>query len=160
MSGSAPELATRTPCLLSYNAAVAPAVSTLMAPAFLRVHNIVRDNVARETELMTDEARHYDNVGERFASHGTVKHSDDEYVRYEGDKVITTNTVEGFYSIFKRGMKGIYQHCSEKHLHRYLAEFDFRYSNRIRLGVDDLERTELALKGVVGKRLTYRTPHH
>ena len=63
----------------------------------------------------------------------------DEYVRREGDKVITTNTVEGYYSIFKRGMKGVYQHCSEKHLHRYLAEFDFRYSNRVALGVDDSE---------------------
>ena len=71
-----------------------------------------------------------------------------------------TNTVEGYYSIFKRGMKGIYQHCSEKHLHRYLAEFDFRYSNRIRLGVDDVQRTERALKGIVGKRLTYRTAGH
>jgi hypothetical protein len=74
--------------------------------------------------------------------------------------VITTNTVEGYYSIFKRGMKGVYQHCKEKHLHRYLAEFDFRYSNRIALGVDDVQRTERALRGVVGKRLTYRTPHH
>ena len=109
---------------------------------------------------MTDEARHYQNVGEQFASHETVKHSDDEYVRYEGDRVVTTNTVEGYYSIFKRGMKGIYQHCSEKHLHRYLAEFDFRYSNRVRLGVDDVQRTERALKGVVGKRLTYQTTRH
>src|SRR5207244_3145490 len=71
--------------------------------------------------------------------------------------VIHTNTVEGYYSIFKRGMKGVYQHCKEKHLHRYLAEFDFRYSNRIRLGVDDVQRTERAIKGIVGKRLKYRT---
>ena len=71
---------------------------------------------------------------------------------------MTTNTVEGYFSVFKRGMKGIYQHCSEKHLHRYLAEFDFRYSHRVRLGVDDVERTRRALKGIVGKRLTYRTP--
>jgi hypothetical protein len=70
--------------------------------------------------------------------------------------VIHTNTVEGYYSIFKRGMKGVYQHCSEKHLHRYLAEFDFRYSQRIALGVDDTERTRRALCGIVGKRLTYR----
>jgi transposase-like protein len=125
-----------------------------------QVHNIVRDNVARETGLMTDEARHYENVGERFASHETVKHSADEYVRYDGDRVVSTNTVEGYYSIFKRGMKGVYQHCSEKHLHRYLAEFDFRYSNRVRLGVGDMERTERALKGIVGKRLTYRTPRY
>jgi len=121
-----------------------------------QVHSIVRKNVARETALMTDEARHYDDIGRAFASHETVKHSDDEYVR--GD--VHTNTVEGYYSIFKRGMKGIYQHCSEKHLHRYLAEFDFRYSNRVRLGVDDVERTARAVKGIVGKRLTYRTPHH
>jgi transposase-like protein len=125
-----------------------------------QVHNIVRDNIKRETGLMTDEARHYQNVGEQFASHETVKHSDDEYVRYEGDRVITTNTVEGYYSIFKRGMKGVYQHCAEKHLHRYLAEFDFRYSNRVRLGVNDMQRTERALKGVVGKRLTYQTTRH
>ena len=125
-----------------------------------QVHNIVRDNVARETALMTDEARHYKNVGEQFASHETVKHRDDEYARYEDGRLIGINTVEGYYSIFKRGMKGVYQHCSEKHLHRYLAEFDFRYSNRVRLGVDDVQRTERALKGVVGKRLTYQTTCH
>ena len=89
-----------------------------------------------------------------------MDHTHDEYVRREGDKLITTNTVEGFYSIFKRGMKGVYQHCSEKHLHRYLAEFDFRYSNRVRLGVDDVERADRTLKGIVGKRLTYRPPHN
>ena len=71
--------------------------------------------------------------------------------------MITTNTVEGYFSIFKRGMKGVYQHCKEKHLHRYLSEFDFRYSNRIALGVDDVARAERALKGIVGKRLKYRT---
>ena len=69
---------------------------------------------------------------------------------------VTTNTVEGFFSIFKRGMRGIYQHCSDQHLHRYLAEFDFRYSNRIALGMDDHARTDTALRGIVGKRLTYR----
>jgi len=116
---------------------------------------IVRANVARETALMTDEGRQYLEVGAEFASHETVNHSQEEYVRGRAH----TNTVEGYYSIFKRGMKGIYQHCKEKHLHRYLAEFDFRYSNRIRLGVDDVERTERALKGIVGKRLTYRPPH-
>jgi len=68
-----------------------------------------------------------------------------------------SNTVEGFYSVFKRGMKGIYQHCSEKHLHRYVTEFDFRYSNRVKLGVNDSARTDRVIKGVVGKRLTYRT---
>jgi hypothetical protein len=113
---------------------------------------IVRANIAKETALMTDEATQYKEVGTEFASHDSVNHSKEEYVR----GLAHTNTVEGYYSIFKRGMKGIYQHCSEKHLHRYLAEFDFRYSNRVRLGVDDVERTELAIKGIVGKRLTYR----
>src|SRR2546423_1647264 len=89
----------------------------------------------------------------------TRRHSAEEYVRYEGDRTVHTNTVEGYYSIFKRGMTGIYQHCSEKHLHRYLAEFDFRYSNRIRLGIDDTVRTAKALKGAAGKRLSYRNPH-
>jgi len=113
---------------------------------------IVRANVRRESDLMTDEARHYQAIGKEYASHGTVEHSKEEYVRDE----VHTNTVEGFYSIFKRGMKGIYQHCSEKHLHRYLCEFDFRYSNRVRLGVDDQARARKALRGIVGKRLTYR----
>lgn len=93
-------------------------------------------------------------LGGRYFSHDTVNHSANEYAR--GD--ITTNTVEGYYSIFKRGMKGVYQHCAEKHLHRYLAEFDFRYNTRVALGVDDTARTERALKGIVGKRLTYRQP--
>jgi hypothetical protein len=117
---------------------------------------IVRANIAKETALMTDEARQYLEVGGEFSSHESVNHSQEEYVRGH----VHTNTVEGFYSIFKRGMKGIYQHCSEKHLHRYLSEFDFRYSNRIRLGVDDVQRTERAIKGIVGKRLTYRTTNH
>ncbi len=114
---------------------------------------IVRANIAKETALMTDEGRQYLEVGAEFASHETVNHSQEEYVRGH----VHTNTVEGYYSVFKRGMKGVYQHCKEKHLHRYLVEFDFRYSNRVRLGVDDVERTERALKGIVGKRLTYRT---
>jgi transposase-like protein len=118
---------------------------------------IVRANVRRESDLMTDEARHYVAVGKEYASHGTVEHSQDEYVRPGG---IHTNTVEGYYSVFKRGMKGIYQHCAEKHLHRYLSEFDFRYSNRVRLGIDDVQRTELALKGIVGKRLKYASTDH
>lgn len=85
-----------------------------------------------------------------------VKHKEDEYVRGDAH----TNTAEGFFSIFKRGMTGVYQHCNKRHLRRYLAEFDFRYSNRVKLGVDDIARTERALKGIVGKRLTYRMPHH
>ncbi|MBZ9748208.1 IS1595 family transposase [Mesorhizobium sp. CO1-1-7] len=119
---------------------------------------IVRANIAKESALMTDEAGMYRRVGQEFASHDVVTHSKDEYVRYEGAKTIHTNTVEGFYSIFKRGMKGVYQHCGEQHLHRYLAEFDFRYSNRIAMGVDDGTRAFIALKGAAGKRLTYRRP--
>lgn len=118
---------------------------------------IILANLARESAVMTDQAKWYPEIGREFVSHDAVNHSEDEYVRREGDKLVTTNTVEGFYSIFKRGMKGIYQHCKEKHLHRYLSEFDFRYSNRIALGIDDIARAERALQGVVGKRLTYQT---
>jgi transposase-like protein len=117
---------------------------------------ILRANISRESRLMTDEARHYMEVGREYASHEAVNHGREEYVR--GD--ITTNTVEGYYSVFKRGMKGVYQHCKEKHLHRYLSEFDFRYSNRVALGVDDVARSDRALKGIVGKRLTYRATDH
>jgi transposase-like protein len=120
------------------------------------VGRIVRENISRKSHLMTDEAMHYRSLGKEFAKHGSVVHSAYEYAKYEGGETISTNTVEGFYSIFKRGMKGIYQHCSEKHLHRYLAEFDFRYSNRVRLGVDDPARTTRALRGIIGKRLMYR----
>lgn len=116
---------------------------------------IVRENIARETRLHTDESRLYMQVGKEFAAHETIAHSHDEYVR--GD--IHTNTVEGYFSIFKRGMRGVYQHCSEKHLHRYLAEFDFRYNNRAALGVNDAARAENLAAGIVGKRLTYRRPH-
>ena len=115
---------------------------------------IVRDNIARESHLMTDEARRYERLGQEFAKHDAVDHSREEYAyrdRVTGT-MITTNTVEGFYSIFKRGMIGVYQHCGEQHLHRYLAEFDFRYSNRIAVGVDDTARAERALQGVKGKR--------
>jgi transposase-like protein len=118
---------------------------------------IIMDNLAREARLITDEAGHYLHVGREFAEHGVVRHGRDEYVNPE-DRTIHTNTIEGYFSIFKRGMKGVYQHASKRHMHRYLAEFDFRYSNRAALGVDDAERAEVALKGVVGKRLTYRRP--
>jgi transposase-like protein len=114
---------------------------------------IVRANVAKEARLITDESRLYKKVGREFASHDSVMHGANEYAR--GD--VTTNTVEGFFSIFKRGMRGIYQHCGEAHLHRYLAEFDFRYTNRVANGLNDTDRTEIALLGVVGKRLTYQT---
>ena len=99
----------------------------------------------------------YPKVGATFAAHRWVNHSKEEYVS-RFDPTVHTNTVEGFYSIFKRGMRGVYQHCSPKHLHRYVAEFDFRYSERAALGVDDTMRAEKALMGVVGKRLTYRRP--
>jgi transposase-like protein len=117
------------------------------------VTKIVTDNVDRETYLHTDESRLYGDADQLFAEHRTVKHSVGEYVR----GVVHTNTVESVFSVFKRGMVGVYQHCSEKHLHRYLAEFDFRYNNRVALGVNDVDRAEQALKGIVGKRLTYRT---
>jgi transposase-like protein len=120
------------------------------------IYPIVLENIRRESRLMTDKAHHYRAVGEFFADHGSVAHEREEYVR--GD--IHTNTVEGFYSIFKRGMKGVYQHCKEKHLHRYLAEFDFRYSNRVARGINDVARADRTLKGIVGKRLTYQTPNH
>jgi transposase-like protein len=120
------------------------------------ITEIVSANVAREAHLMTDEAHHYITVGRTFASHGVTRHRAEEYVR-DGDPLIHSNTVEGFYSIFKRGMRGVYQHASKRHLHRYVAEFDFRYSNRIAVGVNDIARTDILLAGVVGKRLTYRT---
>ena len=122
---------------------------------------IVRENLSREARLMTDESNLYTGADKDFAAHKTVDHSREEYAytdRKTGERV-HTNTVEGYYSIFKRGMIGIYQHCSEKHLHRYLAEYDFRYSNRVKLGVDDVMRTMIAMEGIKGKRLTYETTH-
>ncbi len=116
---------------------------------------IIKANVAKETAIMTDEGGHYSKLGDHFASHESVSHKADEYVRGHAH----TNTVEGFYSVFKRGMKGVYQHCSEKHLHRYLAEFDFRYSSRARLGVEDVERATKIVRGAQGKRLMYRRPN-
>ena len=119
------------------------------------VTEIVRTNVSRESALMTDESKLYTKVGGEFHSHRTVTHSAGEYVRKD-DPSIHTNTIEGYFSIFKRGMRGIYQHCGEQHLHRYLAEFDFRYNNRIALGVTDADRRDRALANIGGKRLTYR----
>ena len=117
------------------------------------VEGVMRAEHSQGLELMTDEGRHYKAIGREFARYESVDHGEDEY----GRGVVHTNTVEGFYSVFKRGMKGVYQHCNERHLDRYLGEFDFRYSNRVRLGMDDVERTERALIGIVGKRLTYQT---
>jgi transposase-like protein len=113
---------------------------------------ILAANADRNSTLMTDESAIYTAPGKTYRQHFTVNHGKGEYVR----GFITTNTVEGFFSIFKRGMKGVYQHCGEQHLQRYLVEFDFRYSNRIALGVDDFARADLAVKGAAGKRLTYR----
>jgi hypothetical protein len=117
---------------------------------------IVLRNVDRETYIMTDEAGQYrGQFRPVFLGHGRVNHAAGEYARGR----ITTNTVEGYFSIFKRGMKGVYQHCSEKHLHRYVAEFDFRYNNRQANGCDDGERSRQALRGLTGKRLTYGGSH-
>jgi transposase-like protein len=120
---------------------------------------IVRANIAREAHIMTDEGAQYTQVGQEFAGHGKVDHSREEYAYHDraSGLLITTNTVEGYYSIFKRGMIGVYPHCGEQHLHRYLAEFDFRYSYRIKTGYDDAARADRALLGVKGKRLTYET---
>jgi transposase-like protein len=114
---------------------------------------IIKANVLPGTAIMTDEAGQYSSLNKFFAAHDFTTHGAGEYVRSN----VHTNTVEGFYSVFKRGMKGVYQHCGEKHLHRYVAEFDFRYNQRVRLGVDDAARTDAALKGIVGKRLTYKS---
>jgi transposase-like protein len=116
------------------------------------VQKIVSENVARESRLHTDESKLYFNAGAIVAAHETVRHTAGEYVR--GD--VTTNNVEGYFSVFKRGMRGTYQHCGEKHLHRYLAEFDFRYNTRTKLGFNDLMRAEALASGIQGKRLMYR----
>lgn len=119
------------------------------------VGKIVAENIARESRLHTDESRLYTKVGTVFARHETVNHSAKEYVRDD----VHTNSAEGYFSIFKRGMRGIYQHCREKHLHRYLAEYDFRYNHRVKLGFSDADRFAAAVKGAEGKRLTYKQPH-
>jgi transposase-like protein len=118
------------------------------------IYPILRANIHRETAIVTDEARVYGRLAQRFGEHHSVNHDAGEY----GRGWIHTNTIEGFFSVFKRGMKGVYQHCGEQHLHRYLAEFDFRYNNRSKLGVADAARADRALKGIEGKRLTYGKP--
>ncbi len=117
---------------------------------------IVAANMVREARLVTDEGSWYRRALEHVADHGTVTHGKGEYVS-RFDPAIHTNTVEGFFSIFKRGMKGVYQHCGKRHLHRYMAEFDFRYTERQANGIDDAARADLLLAGIVGKRLTYET---
>ena len=123
------------------------------------VNKIVRENIARESRLHTDESTLYPDIGRWFQRHDTVKHTAGEYVRYDYHGVVHTNSAEGYFSIFKRGMRGVYQHCKEKHLHRYLSEFDFRYNSRTALGFNDGERAALAVKNADGKRLTYRQAH-
>lgn len=113
------------------------------------IRRILTDNVRKETTLHTDESRLYKRVGKEFAGHESVHHTKGEYVRGN----VHINTAENYFSVFKRGMRGVYQHCSEKHLQRYLNEFDFRYNRR---EIEDSERANLALMGIVGKRLTYR----
>ena len=109
---------------------------------------ILLENISKEATVYTDEAGQYRRLGDEFADHDFVRHSAGEY----GRGPIHTNTIEGYFSIFKRGMKGVYQHCSKRHLHRYAPEFEFRYNNRVANGADDAMRAEIALKGVKGKR--------
>ena len=123
----------------------------------IRKHTLVpilRENIAKEAVVYTDEAKQYGKLSDDFADHDFTTHSKGEYVKREKPQV-HTNTVEGFYSIFKRGMKGVYQHCGKQHLHRYAAEFDFRYNNRIANGIDDSQRAGLVLESTYGRRLTY-----
>jgi transposase-like protein len=114
---------------------------------------ILLENIHRLSKLHTDEANVYKSIGRFFYQHNTVKHMHGEY----GRGPVHTNTVEGYFSIFKRGMKGVYQHCTKRHLHHYVAEFNFRYSNRVALGYNDADRADVLLRGIVGKRLTYQT---
>ena len=120
------------------------------------IQPIVRKNLAREAKLMTDQAMLYKSIGPWFASHDTVNHSIKEHVNKQ-NPLLHTNTVENYFSVFKRGMKGTYQHCAEHHLNRYLSEFDFRYNHRTKNGYDDAERADIALRQIGGKRLTYQS---
>jgi transposase-like protein len=114
---------------------------------------IIKANISRESMIASDSAGFYRDLNNDFDGHESVNHYDEEWARGE----IHTNRAEGYFSVFKRGMRGVYQHCSEKHLHRYLAEYDFRYNARIALGVNDQQRAEKAIRGVIGKRLTCQT---
>jgi transposase-like protein len=117
---------------------------------------ILKANIAREARVMTDGGGQYSKLSLHFYEHGMVNHETGEYVSMI-DPSINTQTIESFFAVFKRGMKGVYQHCGHNHLNRYLSEFDFRYNNRTALGVNDSQRAENLLQGVVGKRLTYET---
>jgi transposase-like protein len=120
------------------------------------VREVLVQNVSCDATLYTDESRLYTKNGTEYAAHRTVKHSANECARREGENVVHTNTIENVFSVFKRGMIGTYQHYGEAHLHRYLAEFDFRYNRRTALKVTDTERRDDALRGIEGKCLTYR----
>jgi transposase-like protein len=120
------------------------------------VREILVTNASRKSELHTDESKLYIKVGAEFADHKTVEHGWNQRGYYVGKDGQTTNAVENFFGNFKRSMKGTYRFCSEQHLQRYLNEFEFRHNNRSGLGVNDGERTVLAMQGSEGKRLTYR----
>ncbi|MBK8197339.1 MAG: IS1595 family transposase [Acidobacteria bacterium] len=117
---------------------------------------LVKENVSKEARILTDQANMYRGIGREFSGHKSVNHGIGEYVS-QSEPDVHTNTVENYFSVFKRGMKGTYQHCGKQHLHRYLAEFDFRYNNRIANGVDDMARANAIVCGIQGKRLTYET---
>ncbi len=124
------------------------------------VRDILVTNVHRTSELHTDESHLYMEVGKEFAAHKTVKHGSPGWEGfYVGDEGQTTNAVENFFGIFKRGMVGTYHKCEAQHLGRYVAEFEFRFNHRIGLGINDKMRAEALLKGIEGKRLTYRISH-
>lgn len=122
---------------------------------FNGIKKALREDVSPNARLATDEARMYRKIAQQCREHLTVNHSQNEYARGE----TSTNSIEGFFGVFKRGMTGVYQHCSSEHLHRYLSEFDFRHSNCVALGVDDGERARKLLTDITGKRLTYETTH-
>jgi hypothetical protein len=110
------------------------------------LEQIIKVNIATESRLQTDESKLYHWVSDLVDSHESVKHSAGGYVRGDAH----TNTIEGYFSIFKRGMKGVYRHCKEKHLHRYLAEYDFRYDHRVKIGFNDVDRSVRAIAGAQG----------
>ena len=117
------------------------------------IRKIMVKHASRKSTLVSDESALYKRLGKEFAAHQTLLHWGREYVNKDG---YTTNNVENFFGVFKRGMRGTYIHCGEQHLQRYLSEFQFRYNNRSGLGINDGERTARAMKGIEGKRLTYR----
>jgi transposase-like protein len=128
-------------------------VKSVRVTNFTQIKGAFRKHLDKSANLMTDEHKKFRKIGQKYASHETVNHGRKEYAR----GIVNTNTIEGVFSIFKRGMTGVYQHCSHKHLHRYLSEFDFRYNNRVALEINDAQRADNILGGVSGKRLTYET---